>query len=111
MLKQMSKGRFLILAVLLGLTLAIGCKNQDDRDRIRSEYGKPDAIVTRGADPFWAEFWYYYDEGVAFEFRRTAPKCGGGRDVYLYAEYYGDFGPSGEPGHGFPGGEGTILGP
>ncbi|NOZ56941.1 MAG: hypothetical protein GXO73_09180 [Calditrichaeota bacterium] len=102
--------RAAILLGLVGLILATGCKNADDRERIRNQLGPPDRIETRGADPFWAEFWYYYDEGVAYEFRRTAPKCGGGRDVYLYAEYYGDFRPH-EPGQGFPGGEGTILGP
>ena len=104
------------VAFLAGLALlvAVSCKSRDDREEIRNRLGPPDKKVVRGADPFWSEIWYYYDEGVAYEFRRTAPRCGGGRDYYLYAEYIiGAKGLVRKPGTTtIPGeGSGTILGP
>jgi len=76
------------LLILTILVILITCGgNLDDRKAIRREYGDPDEIRTVGTDPFWSQFWYYYELEIAFEFRRTAPRCGGDRDVYLYAQY------------------------
>lgn len=75
------------LLALLGLLTLLSCKGRDDREEIQKRLGAPDEKVVRGTDPFWSEIWYYYDEGVAYEFHRSAPRCGGDRDYYLYAEY------------------------
>lgn len=75
------------LTILLSALLYMTCGTQDDRDRIRAQMGEPDSIITRGADPFWRETWYYDQAGVAYEFRRTAG-CGGSGDVYLNFQYF-----------------------
>jgi hypothetical protein len=83
----------IVLLVALCLLSAVSCKGRDDREEIRNRYGPPDERVVQGTDPFWTETWYYYDRGVAYEFHRSAPRCGGDRDYYLYAEYI--LGPGG----------------
>jgi len=78
------------LILLVGLFLiSFACgSTSDDRQDIKSRYGPPDQIETRGEDPFWREIWFYYDMQLAFEFHRSAPQCGGKRRVYLYRTYY-----------------------
>ncbi|MCK5329710.1 MAG: hypothetical protein KAR36_14005 [Candidatus Latescibacteria bacterium] len=68
-----------LLAVLL-----FGCGGSvDDREQIRAAYGEPDEMLQGGGGPYWFEVWYYNEKGFGTEFRRSAPKCGGGYDFYL----------------------------
>ena len=72
---------------LLGLLWAVllfGCGSDvDDREHIRAAYGEPDEMLQGGGGPYGFEVWYYDEEGFGTEFRRSAPKCGGGYDYYL----------------------------
>jgi len=70
---------------LLGSAL-LSCGTRDDRNDIRGQYGEPNSIRRTTVDPFWTETWIYNENGLAFEFRRTAG-CGSQRDVYLYSTY------------------------
>jgi hypothetical protein len=68
-----------LLAVLL-----FGCGSDvDDREQIRAAYGEPDEMLQGGGGPYWFEVWYYDEKGLGYEFRRSAPKCGGGYYFYL----------------------------
>ena len=68
-----------LLAVLL-----FGCGSDvDDREQIRAACGEPDEMLQGGGGPYWFEVWYYDEKGFGTEFRRSAPKCGGGYDFYL----------------------------
>lgn len=75
-----------LIALLLLASLFVTCGSRDDRDRIRSDFGEPDDIITQGQDPFWRETWIYSSRGVAFEFHRTSG-CGTVREVFLYQQY------------------------
>ncbi|RMD95034.1 MAG: hypothetical protein D6814_13825 [Calditrichaeota bacterium] len=83
MLKQLFS--FAIALAVLSIFM-ITCGSRDDRDRIRSDFGEPDRIVTQGIDPFWRETWFYDSTGVGFEFRRTSG-CGSLRDVFLFQQF------------------------
>ena len=85
----------LVWATVLLLTGLIACGDSvDDREWIRHQRGEPDDMLEGGGGPYWYEVWYYEEDGRYYEFRRSAPKCGGGRDYYLYRTYYG--GPPGK---------------
>jgi len=73
-----------LLWTFLSGTMLFGCGSSvDDREHIRATYGAPDETVQGGGGPYWFEVWYYDEEGIGFQFRRSAPKCGGGYDYYL----------------------------
>jgi len=76
----------IIFAVLFLGVFLFSCGTRDDRNDIRAQYGEPDSIRRTTVDPFWSETWIYSQQGVAYEFRRTAG-CGSARDVYLYVTY------------------------
>lgn len=86
----MPKARTWLLGAML-LALGIGCGDPTDaREGVRARRGEPDQIKQGGGGPYWYEMWYYQEDGKLYEFRRSAPKCGGGYDYYLYATYYED---------------------
>ena len=86
----MARVRTGLLAALL-LAVTFGCGDpRDERDHVRERRGEPDDITRGGAGPYWYEVWHYREDGKYYEFRRSAPKCGGGYDYYLYATYYDD---------------------
>ena len=73
-----------LLWTFLSGTMLFGCGSSvDDREHIRATYGAPDETVQGGGGPYWFEVWYYDEEGVGFQFRRSALKCGGGYDYIL----------------------------
>ena len=72
------------LCGFLWAVLLFGCGGSvDDREQIRTAYGEPDEMLQGGGGPYWFEVWYYDEEGFGYQFRRSAPKCGGGTDYYL----------------------------
>ncbi len=82
-LKQILRPRTFLCAFLWAVLL-FGCGSSvDDREQIRAAYGEPDEMLQGGGGPYWFEVWYYDEEGFGYEFRRSAPKCGGGTDFYL----------------------------
>lgn len=80
--------RSVVWLVAIVLLFAISCGSEiDERENVRASYGAPSKSFQGGGGPFWFEVWYYYDTGIGFEFRRSAPKCGGGYDYYLYSRF------------------------
>ena len=72
------------LCGFLWAVLLFGCgSGVDDREQIMAAYGEPDEMLQGGGGPYWFEVWYYDEEGFGYQFRRSAPKCGGGYDYYL----------------------------
>jgi len=75
--------RVLLWTFLSGAMLFSCGSSVDDREHIRTVYGEPDETVQGGGGPYWFEVWYYDEKGIGFQFRRSAPKCGGGYDYTL----------------------------
>ena len=82
-LKKNLRLRIFLCGFLLAV-LPFGCGSDvDDREQIQAAYGEPDEMLQGGGGPYWFEVWYYDEKGVGYEFRRSAPRCGGGHDFYL----------------------------
>lgn len=87
MVANFKKYPALVLALFIFSIFIVTCSKQDDREKVRAEFGEPDRIDSQGKEQFWRELWFYDNAGTGFEFRQTAG-CGSFNTVYLNQQFF-----------------------
>ena len=78
-----------ILSAILIFILSFSCSDPvDKREQVRSELGEPYEVYGGGSGPYRFEVWYFDSLDIGYEFRQTAPKCGGSKKGWYVANTF-----------------------